>query len=847
MDNVDQSSNNDAKKNSANNSSTKKSQVKSKGPFTLGKTLGEGAFAKVKLATHIVTNEKLAIKIIDKSKLIKDENDISRVKREINILKKIRHKNIIQLYEVMESKNNLYIVMELCEGKDLFEYIIKKGKLKEKEACHFFQQIINGVDYLHQQGIIHRDLKPENLLLDINNNIKISDFGLSTFFTHGRLLETPCGTPSYAPPEMLRGDDYNGELSDVYSCGVILYAMLCGRLPYSESKEDILLKKIMNHEYVVPSFVSKSACSLIHAMLSIDPKKRITIPEIIRHPWFNIVEPKMCPGLSLDTQKPPVDEEIINQMIKYGYDVNQCREAIMNNHYVTLTAVYYLLLKKHILNGGTSVSDLESKEYLNYLKTISPAKKNCKSFAGGTVKKIIHIEKHQKKKSIDITSIQPSKLKLSYQSLETHRTPSPSNSKSPPGKKKGAKFKGEVSSFSPIGPSNNKISKQTHLEKQMLYKKKRQERTKIRQRGPPTTAKSLTQIQMIENEDLKFEEDLKKIDSLGSVNIIQYIAKKLIGNSFCESFDISINSSKKNNTLFSTKNSSCTPSKKSSSNKNNFPKLKNAMHSFVKKKEVFIYNAPEKYKINKKLVGNHVNKFLDISTNQIESSIERSVSQQPSSPQLSPEVRQSPSENVDTKTSLFHLTSNQKKKSSSKGKLVSKSNIINEEEDDEDIKDISTIANKNTTSTTKKNQKKNYSKNKLKKFTINLLKTTTKSNNNKFHTISTASTKQSNGSKRSDVMSARTKKVRTKNATSSFEYSLVSKYRHNRTGSANESLLNYKKVFNSNLLGEQKSTKHKLEIDLNTINFDSALETVIISQSKRYQIKSNKNTFGINK
>ena len=183
-----------------NNNINKKQ--KKKGPYLLGQTLGEGAFAKVKVATQIHTNEKTAIKILDKSRLLEDERDVQRFKKEINILKKLHHKNIIQLYEIMESKKSLYIVMEYCEKGELFDYIVNNGKLSEEESCRLFQQIINGVEYLHEQSIIHRDLKPENILLDNNINIKISDFGLSTFYDKNTYLQTPCGTPSYAPPEM---------------------------------------------------------------------------------------------------------------------------------------------------------------------------------------------------------------------------------------------------------------------------------------------------------------------------------------------------------------------------------------------------------------------------------------------------------------------------------------------------------------------------------------------------------------------------------------------------------------------------------------------------------------------
>ena len=181
----------------------KKRETNRRGNYILGETIGKGAFAKVKLATHIPTQEKVAIKILDKQKLSHNHtnDDVVRIKKEINILKQLRHKNIIQLYEIIESQSNLYIVMEYCEGKELFDYIIKRKHLPEREACRLFQQIINGVEYLHLMNVTHRDLKPENLLLDSKRRIKISDFGLSTITQNpNSLLQTPCGTPSYAPP-----------------------------------------------------------------------------------------------------------------------------------------------------------------------------------------------------------------------------------------------------------------------------------------------------------------------------------------------------------------------------------------------------------------------------------------------------------------------------------------------------------------------------------------------------------------------------------------------------------------------------------------------------------------------
>ena len=337
-----------------------------KGPYILGEVLGEGAFAKVRLATQIHIKEKCAIKIIDK-RLLENTNDIERLRKEIKILKKIRHKNIIQLFDIMESKSNLYFVMEYCKGGELLDYIVKRKRLSEKEACIFFQQIINGVEYLHNQGIIHRDLKPENLLLSEKNIIKISDFGLSTFYSKDNYLHTACGTPSYSPPEMLEGLNYNGEAADIWSCGIILYAMLCGALPITESKENIIMEKIRKHEYKIPDYLSSDAKDILNNILKINPNERYNISDIKKHRWFNIIRPKLIKGISFDEIKIPIDEKILEIVKNYGFNPEECKELILKNKFCSLTSIYYLCLKKYMREGGKSISDLESDLFERYV------------------------------------------------------------------------------------------------------------------------------------------------------------------------------------------------------------------------------------------------------------------------------------------------------------------------------------------------------------------------------------------------------------------------------------------------------------------------------------------------
>lgn len=342
-------------------------ETKSIGSYTLGVTLGEGAFGKVKLGTHILTNEKVAIKILDKIKMQKDEEDMVRVQREIAILKRLRHKNIIQLYEIMESNRNIYLIMEYCEGKELFDHIVMKKKLSEAESLKFFHEIIDAIEYLHSQNIVHRDLKPENLLLDGKLNIKVSDFGLSSTYTDDNLLSTPCGTPTYAPPEMLRGEEYHGLLSDVWSSGIILYAMLSGYLPFSESNEELNCQKIINCDYEMPEWISESCADLISHILKEDPLDRYDIEQVKDHPWFNSSAPSLRSGIIIGLHRIPIDLFILKQIEDYGYPVEKVTLSLENNKFDTMTAIYYLTLKKYINQGGTSISDLQSEEFMKFI------------------------------------------------------------------------------------------------------------------------------------------------------------------------------------------------------------------------------------------------------------------------------------------------------------------------------------------------------------------------------------------------------------------------------------------------------------------------------------------------
>ncbi|KAH7420861.1 hypothetical protein KP509_13G026300 [Ceratopteris richardii] len=258
------------------------------GRYEIGRTLGKGNFAKVKLARNVDTREYVAIKILDKAKIYK-ENMVEQIKREISTMKRASHPNVVKLYEVMASKSNIYFVMEYVSGGELFNKISREKRLKEDEARKYFQQLINAVSYCHSRGVCHRDLKPENLLLDSQGNLRISDFGLSALPQQCRedgLLHTTCGTPNYVAPEVIVSKGYDGAKADLWSCGVILYVLMAGYLPFDDKNLGNLYKKIYKGEFSFPDSFSSGAKRLISKILTPNPKHRITIDQILRDSWF---------------------------------------------------------------------------------------------------------------------------------------------------------------------------------------------------------------------------------------------------------------------------------------------------------------------------------------------------------------------------------------------------------------------------------------------------------------------------------------------------------------------------------------------------------------------------------
>ena len=255
------------------------------GDYIVKHTIGKGTFSRVKLGINKYTGEKVAIKILDKLKIVEKE-DLERIIREMRMLSELDNEHVIKVYQIYEDDNHYLIIMEYCEGGELFNYIVEKQRLSENETAFFYYQIIKGVEYIHSKGIAHRDLKPENLLLDKDKKIKIIDFGLSNYFDGIQKLETPCGSPCYASPEMVGGNKYNGFFIDVWATGIILFAMLCGYLPFEDDNNDILFKQILSGKINYPSYLSEISKDLLNKIIETEPEKRIKIEEIKKHPFY---------------------------------------------------------------------------------------------------------------------------------------------------------------------------------------------------------------------------------------------------------------------------------------------------------------------------------------------------------------------------------------------------------------------------------------------------------------------------------------------------------------------------------------------------------------------------------
>lgn len=421
---------------SASTTNTKSSKRKSRdtvGPWKLGKTLGKGSSGRVRLAKNMETGKLAAIKIVPK-KVVRSTNASKKsnaangnlpygIEREIIIMKLISHPNIMALYEVWENKSELFLVLEYVEGGELFDYLVSKGKLPEQEAVHYFRQIIQGVAYCHNYNICHRDLKPENLLVDKKNHqIKIADFGMAALETTNKLLETSCGSPHYASPEIVMGKNYHGSPSDVWSCGIILFALLTGHLPFNDDNIKKLLLKVQSGKYHMPQNISSEAQDLISKILIVDPRGRITINEVLQHPLITKYDKarsksnsdlhllSRTPQLVTLQSKEDIDGSILgNLQILWHGAPSEYIVARLLQHGFTEEKLFYSLLWQYQERQNPSVENDSSVETTVSVSTGTPTPTPAAEDAVGAPKLL-----QKSQFSIPSLKVSPKKMKDGY-------------------------------------------------------------------------------------------------------------------------------------------------------------------------------------------------------------------------------------------------------------------------------------------------------------------------------------------------------------------------------------------------------------------------------------------------
>lgn len=322
------------------------------GNYIILQTIGSGGFGKVKLAEHKETHQKFAIKIFKKSKLNSKPDLITKIQREVSLMTIFDHPHIIKLYEVFQSTRHLFIVLEYAPNGELFDYLISMNCFPIEEAMRLFRQIIYGVDFLHSHSICHRDLKPENILLDENNNVKIGDFGFARWLKTGT-ADTSCGSPHYAAPEVVKGIPYNGKKADIWSCGVILFALLSGRLPFNEPVFKDLISKIKHGDYVMPD-LPENVKDLIAHMLTVDPEKRYNIEQVKHHKAFRIGLPRYftpplpfpLPKLDEATEKAGMPKDVLDTLKQIGFTDEELQEELSTKESTPAKSFWAILTQK---------------------------------------------------------------------------------------------------------------------------------------------------------------------------------------------------------------------------------------------------------------------------------------------------------------------------------------------------------------------------------------------------------------------------------------------------------------------------------------------------------------------
>ncbi|XP_026879672.2 serine/threonine-protein kinase MARK2 isoform X8 [Electrophorus electricus] len=342
------------------------------GNYRLLKTIGKGNFAKVKLARHVLTGKEVAVKIIDKTQL--NSSSLQKLFREVRIMKLLNHPNIVKLFEVIETEKTLYLVMEYASGGEVFDYLVAHGRMKEKEARAKFRQIVSAVQYCHQKCIVHRDLKAENLLLDADMNIKIADFGFSNEFTLGNKLDTFCGSPPYAAPELFQGKKYDGPEVDVWSLGVILYTLVSGSLPFDGQNLKELRERVLRGKYRIPFYMSTDCENLLKKFLILNPTKRGSLEQqIMKDRWMNVgyEEEELMPYI--EPQPDYKDPKRTDIMLQMGYSQDEIHDSLINQKYDEVMATYLLLDYRNSELDELSIKPRTNVDFANNAQ--SPAHK----------------------------------------------------------------------------------------------------------------------------------------------------------------------------------------------------------------------------------------------------------------------------------------------------------------------------------------------------------------------------------------------------------------------------------------------------------------------------------------
>jgi serine/threonine protein kinase len=549
---------------SAQSSSGKRKVENRVGPWRLGRTLGKGSTGRVRLAKNTITGQLAAIKIVPKNLIDLENNNNNNnnakkskkkrkqkidenglpygIEREIIIMKLISHPNIMALYDVWENNNELYLVLEYVEGGELFDFLINNGRLNEIDAVKYFRMIISGVSYCHKFNICHRDLKPENILLDKNGKIKIADFGMAALETQQKLLETSCGSPHYASPEIVAGKTYHGSPSDVWSCGVILFALLTGHLPFDDQNIRQLLLKVQSGKFHMPSSLSDEAKDLIWSMLRVNPNERIKIHQIFHHPLMlkypDFTTDKIESKLDhLDISKPiiEIDPDILDnlQTLWHGLPQSHIIKMLRNNDKNPEKMFYYLLenYKLSHMNDSTPVPPPNLKHSIS--KTaLYQQNQNIKSIPRSTSTIITTIEDEDGKilKS-HIQKIQPSKSKssLKHKKSNTKIVASTSFNKSVSFKK--MRHDTSASTLSIVNMHRN-LSIRHDSSTIDLSKKYRQPSMKFNQ------VKSNNDSLLIDNSDISnsrsFTVNPKDLPDLPDLQDYRYLVKTIFDNSIDE-------------------------------------------------------------------------------------------------------------------------------------------------------------------------------------------------------------------------------------------------------------------------------------------------------------------------